>query len=56
MMKDDRIQLSRRGFVQTAALAAGGLGAANLSRAAAADVKIVCTASRMVASGIAGMP
>jgi len=40
MMKDDRIQLSRRGFVQTAALAAGGLGAANLSRAAAADVKI----------------
>jgi len=40
MTKDDRHQLSRRGFVQTAALAAGSLGAANLSRAAAADVKI----------------
>jgi len=40
MTKDDRYQLSRRGFVQTAALAAGGLGAANLSRAAVADVKI----------------
>ena len=40
MTKDDRNQLSRRGFVQTAALAAGGLGAANLSRAAVADVKI----------------
>ncbi len=41
-MKDDRNQLSRRGFVQTAALAAGGLGAADLVRAAtpAADVKI----------------
>ena len=42
MNKDDRNQLSRRGFVQTAALAAGGLGAADLTRAAAtaADVKI----------------
>lgn len=40
-MRDDRNQLSRRGFVQTAALAAGGLGAAGLARAAsAADVKI----------------
>src|SRR5271169_5913714 len=40
-MKDDRNQLSRRGFVQTA-LAAGGLGAADLARAAVrtADVKI----------------
>jgi sugar phosphate isomerase/epimerase len=42
MKKDDRNQLSRRGFVQTAALAAGGLGAVDLARAAAtaADVKI----------------
>jgi sugar phosphate isomerase/epimerase len=42
MLRDDRNQLSRRGFVQTAALAAGGLGAADLTRAAAraADVKI----------------
>jgi sugar phosphate isomerase/epimerase len=41
-MKDDRNQLSRRGFVQTAALAAGGLGAADLTRAAVrpAEVKI----------------
>jgi len=42
MQRDDQNQLSRRGFVQTAALAAGGLGAADLARAAAtaADVKI----------------
>ena len=42
MTRDDHNQLSRRGFVQTAALAAGGLGAADLTRAAArvADVKI----------------
>jgi sugar phosphate isomerase/epimerase len=41
-MKDDRNQLTRRGFVQTAALAASGLGAADLARAAspASDVKI----------------
>ena len=42
MKRDDRNLLSRRGFVQTAALAAGGMGAADLARAAArtADVKI----------------
>jgi len=42
MRRDDRNLLSRRGFVQTAALAAGGMGAADLARAAArtADVKI----------------
>jgi len=42
MKRDDQNQLSRRGFVQTAALAAGGLGAVDLARAAAtaADVKI----------------
>jgi len=40
-MKDDSNQLSRRGFVQTAALAASGLGAADLARGATtADVKI----------------
>jgi len=39
-MKDNSNQLSRRGFVQTAALAAGALGAADLARAAAADVKV----------------
>lgn len=40
-MADDSNQLSRRGFVQTAALAAGGLGAADLARAATtADVKV----------------
>jgi sugar phosphate isomerase/epimerase len=39
-MKDDSNQLSRRGFVQTAALAAGALGAADLARAATADVKV----------------
>jgi len=40
-MAGESNQLSRRGFVQTAALAAGALGAADLSRAAAtADVKI----------------
>jgi len=38
MTKHEREQLSRRGFVQTAALAAGGL--ANLTAAPAADVKI----------------
>jgi sugar phosphate isomerase/epimerase len=41
MPKDERNQLSRRGFVQSAALAAGALGAAEPGRAAAsADVKI----------------
>jgi sugar phosphate isomerase/epimerase len=42
MMRDDRNQFSRRGFVQTAALAVGGLGTADLTPAAApaADVKI----------------
>src|SRR5579863_10266711 len=39
-MKDDNNQLSRRGFVQTAALAAGALGTADLARAATADVKV----------------
>jgi sugar phosphate isomerase/epimerase len=40
-MADDSNQLSRRGFVQTAALAASGLGAADLARAATtADVKV----------------
>lgn len=40
-MADDSNQLSRRGFVQTAALAASGLGAADLTRAATtADVKV----------------
>lgn len=40
-MKDDSNQLSRRGFVQAAALAAGALGAADLARAATtADVKV----------------
>jgi sugar phosphate isomerase/epimerase len=38
MERDEREQFSRRGFVQTAALAAGGL--ANLAAAQAADVKI----------------
>jgi sugar phosphate isomerase/epimerase len=37
---NDSNQLSRRGFVQTAALAAGALGAVDLARAATADVKI----------------
>jgi sugar phosphate isomerase/epimerase len=42
MKKSNRTQLSRRGFVQSAALTAGALGAAGLSGAAApaADVKI----------------
>jgi len=39
-MKDDHNQLSRRGFVQTAALAAGALGGADLIRAATADIKV----------------
>ncbi len=40
-MADDSNQLSRRGFVQTAALAASGLGAADLTRAATTtDVKV----------------
>ncbi len=40
-MADDNNQLSRRGFVQTAALAASGLGAVDLTRAATtADVKV----------------
>lgn len=41
-MSEDRKQLSRRRFVGTAALAAGGIGAADLVRAAApvADVKV----------------
>src|ERR1035437_6811253 len=41
-MNNDRNQISRRGFVQTAALAAGTLAATDLTRAAApaADVKI----------------
>jgi hypothetical protein len=41
MMNNDRNPISRRGFVQTAALAAGTLAAADLARAAApaADVK-----------------
>jgi sugar phosphate isomerase/epimerase len=38
MTREEREQVSRRGFVQTAALAAGGL--ANLTAAPAADVKI----------------
>src|SRR5579862_8198516 len=41
MSDEQRNSMSRRGFVQTAALAAGTLGAPSLSRAAAtADVKI----------------
>lgn len=42
MKRDDRNQLSRRRFVQTAALAAGSAGTVELARAAApaADVKI----------------
>ena len=42
MMSDDQNPMSRRGFVQTAALAAGTLAATDLTRAAApaADVKI----------------
>ena len=40
-MEEERNPISRRGFVQTAALAAGVLGAADMTRAAArADVKI----------------
>jgi len=41
-MRDNRDQINRRGFVKTAALAAGALGAAEVVRAAApaADVKI----------------
>src|ERR1039457_6476870 len=41
-MNNDRNPISRRGFVQTAALAAGTLAATDLTRAAApaADVKI----------------
>jgi sugar phosphate isomerase/epimerase len=41
-MREHRNQLSRRGFVQRAALAASGIGAANRARAAAlaADIKI----------------
>jgi len=39
-MSDDNGQISRRGFVQKAALAAGALGAADLGRAATADVKV----------------
>ena len=41
-MNNDRSPMSRRGFVQTAALAAGTLAATDLTRAAAhtADVKI----------------
>ena len=42
MRRDDQLQLSRRGFVQTAALAAGALGTADPTRAdtLTADVKI----------------
>ena len=39
-MSDENNQISRRGFVQTAALAAGALGTADLGRAATADVKV----------------
>jgi len=40
MLKDNRNQLSRRGFVQNAALAAGAIGAADLTRGADSGVDV----------------